>query len=108
MSAARGIVAELDAVVGMIARAETDLTTDTIVDLSPLEPVIEELCCRIESLPPEAGRDMQPRLLSLIDDFGRLSRSIDKKMGDIKREMGGATGRRQAMTAYTKHPGSNK
>lgn len=108
MSATRGIVAEMDTVVGMIARAETDLTTDTVVDLSPLEPVIEELCCRIESLPPEAGRDIQPRLLSLIDDFDRLGRSIDKKMGDIKSEMSGATGRRQAMTAYSKPPGSNK
>ena len=108
MSATREIVAELDAIVGMIARAEANLNSDTIVDLSPLEPFIEELCCRIENLPVEQGRDMQPRLLSLIDDFGRLGRSIDKKMGDIKSEMGGATGRRQAVTAYSKNPGPGK
>lgn len=102
MSETREIVAELDALGGIIARAESDLAADTVLDLAPLEPFIEDLCCRIENLPPEQGRDMQPRLLALVDDFGRLNRSIERKMIEIKGQIGDASGRQQAMTAYSK------
>ena len=108
MSSAREIVAELDTIGGIIARAETDLAAHSILDLTPLEPFIEDLCCRIENLSPEQGRDMRPRLLALIDNFGRLSRSIDRKMSDIKSDMGSVAGRQQAMTAYSKNPGPRK
>ena len=108
MSATREIMAELNTIGGIIARAETDLAADSIFDLTPLESLIEDLCRRIENLPPDQGRDIQPRLLALIDDFGQLGRSIDRKMSDIKSEMGGVMGRRQAMTAYSNNPGSRK
>ena len=45
---------------------------------------------------------MQPRLLALIDDLGRLGRSIERALTELKGEMGEIAGRRHAVTAYNK------
>jgi len=100
MSENSEILADLNAVGGIIARAESDLLQGELLDLSPLEEHIETLCTRIENLPPGEGHPLQAKLLALADSFGRLSRSIEAKMNDVKSEIGDVSGRQQAANAY--------
>jgi hypothetical protein len=108
MSQSSEIMADLDAVDGMIARAEADLAAGAVLDLAPLESHIEELCTRIEGLPPGEGRDVQSKLVALADSFGRLGRSIEATMSEIKTEMGEVSGRQRAASAYAKSSEPNR
>ncbi len=101
-------MAELDAVGDIIARTEADLAAGADLDLGPLESHIQELCTRIEGLPPGEGRALQPKLLALADDFGCLDRSIEAMMGLVKAEMGQVSGRQRAASAYAKSSESSK
>ena len=95
-------MADLDAVGDVIARTEADLAAGAILDLAPLESHIQELCTRIEGLPPGEGRALQPKLLALADDFGRLGQSIEAMMSELRAEMGEVSGRQRAASAYAK------
>ncbi|MCH8997689.1 MAG: hypothetical protein IID48_05410 [Proteobacteria bacterium] len=97
------IIIELQALGGVIARAQAELAADTLLDLSSLEGDIEDLCCRIEGLPAEDGRYVQPRLVAIIDDFGRLERSLEAKMEELKGQMGDPAGRQRAHSAYSQN-----
>ena len=108
MSQNSEILADLDAVVGVVARAESELAAGAVLDLSPLESRIETLCARIENLPPGEARPLQAKLLSLADDFGRLGESIESAMNGAKAEMGEISGRQQAASAYAKSSEPNK
>ncbi len=101
-------MAELDAVGDIIARTEADLAAGAVLDLTPFESHIQELCTRIEGLSPGDGRVLQPKLLALADDFGRLGRSIEAMMGEVKAEMGQVSGRQRAASAYAKSSEPNK
>ncbi len=103
MTSSAEIMVELQALGGVIARAQADLAADSLLDLSSLEGHIEDLCCRIEGLPAEDGRSLQPRLVAIIDDFGQLGRSIEVKMEELRGLMGDAAGRRLAHSAYSKN-----
>ena len=103
MTSSAEIMVELQALGGIIARAQAELAADSLLDLSSLEDDIEDLCCRIEGLPAEDGHYVQPRLVAIIDDFGRLGRSIEAKMEELKSQMGDAAGRRHAYSAYSKN-----
>jgi hypothetical protein len=108
MTLSNEVMADLQALGGIIARAQTDLAADSLLDLAPLEGLIEDLCRRIESLPAAEGRIVQPRLLALVDDFGRLGRSIEQKMEGLKSQMGDVTERRLAVSAYSKNADPKK
>jgi hypothetical protein len=108
MTASHEIMAELQAVGGVIARAEAGLAAGALFDLAPLEGLIEDLCHRIEGLSAAEGRRVQPELLALVDDFGRLGRAIESKMAELKAEMGDAAGRRAAVSAYSKSSATRK
>ena len=102
MSHSSEIMADLNAVDGVIARAEADLAAGAILDLSPLESRIEEICARIEGLPPGEGGALQAKLLALADTFGHLGRSIEATISEVKAEMGDVSGRQRAASAYAK------
>ena len=102
MTSSAEIIIELQALGGIIARAEAELAADSLLDLSSLEHDIEGLCRQIEGLPAEDGRYVQPRLVAIIDDFGRLERSLEAKMEELRGQMGNAAGRRLAHSAYSK------
>ena len=89
-------------------RAQAELAVGSLLDLSSLEGNIEDLCSRIEGLPPEDGRRVQPRLVAIIDDFGGLCRSIEAKMEELKGQVGDAAGRRRAHSAYSKNADPEK
>ncbi len=102
------IMADLDAVGGLVARAESELAVGVVLDLSPLESLVESLCARIESLPPGEGRHLQPELLALADAFGRLGQSIETAMDDVKAEVGEIPARRRAAGTYAESSEPNK
>jgi len=102
MSQSNEILADLDAVSDIITRAESDLAAGADIDFAPLERHIEELCTRIETLPPVEGRALQSRLLALADTFGHLTESIEAALNAVKAEMGGVSGRQRAASAYAK------
>lgn len=108
MSQTSEIIADLDTVGGIIARAEADLAAGVILDLAPLESHIEALCARIEGLPPGEGRSVQAKLLALADSFGHLGRAIEAALGEVKAEMGEFSGRQRAASAYAKSSGPEK
>ncbi len=95
-------MAELDAISDIIVRTEADLAAGAVLDLTPLESHIQELCARVEGFPPGDGRALQPKLRALADDFDRLGRSIEAMMGEVKAEMGQVSGRQRAASAYAK------
>ena len=102
------IMADLDTVGGIVARAESELAVGVVLDLSPLESLVESLCARIESLPPGEGRHLQPELLALADAFGRLGQSIETAMDDVKAEVGEIPARRRAAGTYAESSEPNK
>ena len=103
MSQSSEIMADLDSVGGVIARAEAELAEGAILDLSTLENHIENLCTRIAGLPPgESHQAMQAKLLALVDGFGHLGRSIESAMAQLKTQLGEVSGRQQAASAYAK------
>ncbi len=108
MSQSSEIMVDLNAVDSAISRAETDVAAGAVLDLAPLENHIEELCTRIEHLPPGEGRDVQAKLLTLADAFGHLGQSIEAAMSDLKTEMGEVSGRKRAVSAYAKSSEPNK
>ena len=101
-------MADMDALGAIIARTEADLAAGAVLDLAPLERHIQELCTRIEGLPVGEGRALQPKLLALADDFGRLGQSIEAMMSELKAEMGEVSGRQRAASAYAKSSEPNK
>ncbi len=108
MTSSAEIMVELQALGGIIARAEAELAADSLLDLSSLDRDIEGLCRRIEGLPAEDGRRVQSRLVAIIDDFGRLGRSIEAKMKELKSQMGDPAGRQRAYIAHSKNAGPEK
>ncbi len=102
MSQNSEILADLDAVGDIIARAEADLASGIDLEFAPLENQIEALCTRIEALPPGEGIALKSRLLALADTFGHLGRSIETALNEVKAEMGGVSGRQRAASAYAK------
>ncbi len=108
MSQTSEIMADLDAVSGIISRAEADLAAGVVLDFSPLESQIVELCARIDGLPPGEGRVLQSKLLALADTFGRLGETIEGAMSELKVELGEVSGRQRAASAYGNSSGSKK
>ena len=101
-------MADLGAVGVIIARTEADLAAGAVLDLSPLESHVRELCTRIEGLPPGDGRTLQPKLRALADDVDRLGRSLEAMMSEVKAEIGQVSGRQRAASAYAKSSEPNK
>ena len=108
MSQNSDIITDLDAVDGIVARAESELAAGVVLDLSPLERQVESLCARIESLPPGEGRPLQPKLLALADAFGRLGQSIESAMADVETEVGENSGRQRAADPRAESSEPNK
>ena len=108
MSQNSDIMADIDAVGGIVARAESDLAVGVVLDLSLLESLVESLCARIESLPPGEGRHLQTKLLALADAFGQLGQSIETAMDDVKAEVGEISAPRRAVGTYAESSEPNK
>lgn len=100
MTAAPVVNQEVQTVAGLISRARAELAAGGIVDLTSLATRVGALCRNLDRLPAEDGGDLRPRLLALIDDFGQLSESIERRLDRLKRDLGDTTGRHRATRAY--------
>ncbi|MEE8507267.1 MAG: hypothetical protein V3S40_13740 [Kiloniellales bacterium] len=108
MNTARTISEDLQIIGGSVARAQAEVETGQVIDLSPLETEVEILCSRVQQLPADEGQSFRPRLLTLIDEFGRLARTIEQKLKELKGTLGETSDRRQAISAYGKNMGPKK
>lgn len=108
MSDPNGLEALVQTLSGVIARARTEVEAGNLVDLTAVEAAVNELCGDATALSPSDGNSLRPRLLALMDDFGHLSRSIETRLVEIKRELGNTGGRQNALRAYGKTPGPSQ
>jgi hypothetical protein len=104
MSGAPGLGNLVEALSNVIMRARSELDSGNLVDLTAIEVGVNELCAQATTLSPSDGRTLRPRLLSLMDDFEHLSKAIEGRLDDLKRELGDTSGRQNALRAYGKAP----
>jgi hypothetical protein len=108
MSGAPGLGNLVEALSNVIMRARSELDSGNLVDLTAIEVGVNELCAQATTLSPSDGRTLRPRLLSLMDDFAHLSKAIEGRLEDLKRELGDTSGRQNALRAYGKAPGPSR
>ncbi len=108
MNATNGLGGLVQALSGVVARARAELDAGNFVDLTAIEIGVDELCAQATTLSPSDGKSLRPRLLALMDDFGYLSRAIEARLEDLKRELGNTGGRQSALRAYGKTPGPGR
>lgn len=108
MSKAESLNNDLQALGGLIAKAHDLVQAGELIDLTPLEPQVLEICSQIEELPATEGQTVKSRLIALIDDFNRLGHAIEDKLGEVKGSLGQSAGRRQALSAYGQHVSGKK
>ena len=92
----------------MIARARHELGQGVLIDLAPMEGLIEGLCEALQSLPAQEGKQVLPDLTALLDELGQLSNSLDEGLETLKGQLGDHSKRTQGMAAYGKSPGPRK
>jgi len=108
MSGAPGLGNLVEALSNVILRARSELDSGNLVDLTAIEVGVNELCAQATTLSPSDGRTLRPRLLSLMDDFAHLSKAIELRLDDLKRELGDTSDRQNALRAYGKAPGPSR
>ena len=100
MTAEAELAEELERIDGLVARARNDLADGAILDLSPLEQRVAQLCAGIHSLPIEQGRGFTPRLTALLADLGSLGGEIKEGRDALSKALDGQGKRRSAVNAY--------
>ena len=108
MNRGQGLGGLVDALSNVIVRARSELDSGNLVDMASIEAGVSELCAQANTLSPSDGRTLRPRLLSLMDDFAHLSKAIEARLDDLKRELGESSGRQNALRAYGKTPGPSR
>ena len=88
-----------------LARAEAEVAAGNLVDLTPLEAHVGELCARLSGLSPAEAETLRPRMLALFDDFDRLTRTLETTLEEVRGALGGTTSRKRAIGAYGKTAG---
>ena len=89
-----------------LARAEAEVAAGNLIDLTPLEARVGELCARLSGLSPAQAETLRPRMLALFDDFDRLTRTIETNLEEVRHALGGTTSRKRAIGAYGKTAGA--
>jgi len=106
MTIAGDLLRDIKNLSGLLERAQGELENGTLIDLEPLEPRVEDICQRVAQLPAGEGETIRPRLLALIDDLGRLGKTIENRMTELKDVLGQAADRNRALDAYNRgNPG---
>jgi hypothetical protein len=108
MTGADRIADELQLLSGTLNRLHAAFETGETIDLAPIESRVGSLCAGVAALGPAEGGKLRPRLLSLLDDFDSLTRVLEAGLEDLKQQLGDASERRQAVSAYGKPPGPQR
>ena len=96
----------VESVRGLVSRAHHDIAAGAIIDLAPLEARVQDLCQAIATLPRDEGVRYRDTLISLMDDLGTLSTQVQTGLDALSSELGTASKRRTAVSAYGKGPGA--
>lgn len=100
MTTSDDLMAALGRLDGQVARARHDLASGAILDLSPLERQVSELCAGIRGLPAEQARPFASRLLALFTELEALGDQIKQGRDALAAELGELGKRRSAVSAY--------
>lgn len=92
----------LEALRGLVSRAHHDIAAGAVIDLAPLETRVQDLCNAIAALPRADGVDYRESLIALLDDLGALSNRVETGLEALSNELGTASKRRNAVSAYGK------
>ena len=102
----QGPLAEsLETLRGLVTRAHGDIAAGAIIDLTPLEVRVRDLCQTIAALPRQDGVRYRDALVALMDDLGALSSRVESGLEALSAELGTAGKRHSAVSAYGKGPG---
>lgn len=93
---------ELSQIDGLVAKARSELADGAVLDLTPLEQRVSQLCAGIQGLPAERGRPFAPRLVALLTDLEALGGQIRQGCEALSNELGDHGKRRSAVNAYGK------
>jgi hypothetical protein len=102
MTAGEQVRTALDDVQRAIVTATTLVADGKPIDLTGLDQGIASLCGDIAALPAEERRDFKPRLVTLIDELGRLVGAIETQHRTIAAALTNVGSRRSAVNAYGK------
>jgi hypothetical protein len=108
MSQGHGLGGLVEALSNVIVRASAEIDSGNLMDMTAIEAGVSELCAQANTLSPSDGRTLRPRLLSLMDDFAHLSKTIEARLDGLRRELGDSSGRQNALRAYGKTPGPSR
>jgi hypothetical protein len=92
---------EITGISAIIAAARGIVSDGKAVNLQPLEAEMRRLCASIEGIPRNDARNLEPRLLALIDELDRLFNAIAHKRDSLKDEIRDLSLRDRAVNAYT-------
>jgi hypothetical protein len=92
---------ELSGMSAIIAAARGMVNDGKAVNLQPLEAEMRRLCASIEVVPRADARNLEPRLLALIDELDKLFSAITRKRDSLKNELKDISLRDRAVSAYT-------
>ena len=101
------MAAEVESISAMIRHARSAVDLGDLVDMSPLELRVNDLCGRLVKLCGEEGAALQPRVRALIDEFSQLGTLIEARLEKLRGDLPRTGGRAQALSAYGQatHPG---
>jgi len=101
MTQTETLTRELTGISSIIAAARGMVNDGKAVNLQPLEAEMRRLCASIEIVPRADARNLEPRLLALIDELDKLFSAIANKRNSLKNELQDISLRDRAVTAYT-------
>ncbi|WP_119459766.1 hypothetical protein [Rhodospirillaceae bacterium SYSU D60014] len=70
------------------------------IELGQLEARISACCSAASALPQASGAELQPALVALLDDLGRLDQKMRSRQSEIVERLGQTSMRRRAVAAY--------
>jgi hypothetical protein len=98
------LVGELCYLTGIAEAARRHLKAGELLDLTPLETRCEALCARLETVSGPERETLRAAFVALVDELNRLEAELKASRDATMREIGAATQRRRATTAYGNAP----
>lgn len=71
-----------------------------LIELGQLETRIAACCSAVSALPAASGAELQPALVALLDELGRLDQAMRSRQSEIVERLGQTSIRRRAVAAY--------
>ncbi len=108
MTAPGHISAEMESISAAIRQAHEVLDADGLIDMSPIEIQVNDLCDRLEKLRGKQGAAMQPRILALIHEFSQLGTLIEARLESLRGGLRQTGTQDRGLSAYEQAAHSGK